>query len=407
MNNQIENTEEVKTGELTVQDYKIVGFDESVIPSSRIHELKEKFVPMLQAFDTHNQNRDSILEEFESYKKSGEAVPKSLLDRAKRHRLDIAKIRTTTEKGRKSCNEDLNKAKSGNDALANYIKENISSDEKEMAEIELHNEKIEEARLKEVQAERAEIVKAYGFTEDVDFSGMAQTIFDSFVAGEKVKFNEREEANRKQEVRVSRQTQCLNISEFIPNYEAIDLAELSEDNFNSMVDNAKLEKFNYEEAKRIEKEAEAKRQKEIEEENERLKNEKAEADKKAEAERLEREAKEKAEKERQAEAQKIADAQREKIEREAREARESEEAKTREAEQAKQAEEEAKRKLKEAQEAEAKRIEEIKALAETSKEITLESIEKTIAEGKTIFVQVVSVEKIEGQAGIFIQKSEK
>lgn len=461
MENGINATEEVKTGELTVQNYEIVGFDESIIPVNRVAELKEKFVPMLQSFETHNANRDSILKEFEQYKDSGEAAPKSLIDKAFRHRNDIAKIRITTEKARKSCNEDLNKAKSGNDALAKYIKDNVSVDEAEMKEIEIHNEKIETERLKVIQSERSKTASKQGFDEEMDFSSMAQTIFDSFIAGLKVKKEEAEEATRKSDLRISRQTECLNLSEFIPCYDAIDLGELNNGAYEDVLNTAKRSKKDTEDKERIEREKAEEEQKRIKLENEKLLKEKEESEARSKVEKLKqsarakdlqqyivfirdydslismddedyqkefneikkgaedhweserkevlkvqaekdaREAREADEKKRQDEAQRIAKEQREKAERETREAKEAEELKTREAEEAKKSEEAAKLKLKEAEERHAA---ELKALADSSAEIDSEQIDRAKSEGKAVYVKVIRVEVDSKEPGIFIVK---
>jgi hypothetical protein len=413
MENQIEVTEEAKTVQVTVHTYDIVGFDESIIPVNRVAELKEKFVPMLQTFETHNENRESILKEFEAFKGTDEAAPKELIDRAFRHRNDIAKIRTTTEKARKACNEDLNKAKSGNDALANYIKANISDDEADMKAIELHNEKIETARLKLVQDERSKLAVEYGFTEEMDFSGMAQTVFDSFIAGQKAKVKEAEEATRKQDLRISRQTECLNLAEFIEHYDAIDLAEMSEEAYSSLKVGAGQKKHDQEEAIKEQKEKdrlakieEDKKQEAIRLENERLKAEKEESEA-IESRRIKSEAKaqkkrddEKDESDRKARLQTLA---KEKSDNEAAQAIKDKEA-------AEQRERDAKaetgRLEQEKIETEFKRVEEIKSLTKACSEITVEQLERAKAEGKTVFVKIVSIDFIEGQAGIFIQSAE-
>jgi hypothetical protein len=413
MTQEIEVTEEVKTGELTVQSYEIVGFDESLIPVNRVAELKEKFVPMLQTFETHNENREAILEEFAAFKGTNEAVPKTLLDRAFRHRNDIAKIRTTTEKARKSCNEDLNKAKSGNDALANYIKANISDDEADMKAIETHNEQIEVTRLKLVQDERSKLASECGFTEEMDFSGMAHSVFDNFIAGQRVKVAEALEVTRKQDLRISRQTECLNLSEFVEHYDSIDLGEMADGLYEDLLHSAKHKRAERDEA--IKEGAEAERlakieadriQEETRLENERLKAEKEEAEK-IEAARIKSEEKaqkkrddEKDESDRKARLQTLA---KQKSDDEAAQAVKDKEA-------AEQRERDAiansERLERENIEAEEKRVEEIKSLTKSCSQITVDQLERAHDEGKTVFVKVVSIEFIEGQAGIFIQSSD-
>jgi len=406
MSENIETTE-VVTGELTVMNYELTGFDESSVPTNRRAELRETFVPMLQGFDTHKENKDIILNEFADFRDTENLVPPELEAKAKRHRLDIAKFRTATEKARKKMNEDINLAKAGNDGLAKYIKSMIESEEKDIGAIEDHNESIRLKQAQALQVERSAIALGYGFDEVMDFSVMAQTIFDNFIEGLKSKKLAEEEANRKQDLRVSRQTECLNISEYIANYDAIDLAELSEDAYKSMVEISKQTKIDLEEISRLKKEEAEKEQQRIRDENAKLLKEKEESEAKAKAEKEAREARELAEKLRQDKANQLAKEQREEAEKQVREAKEAEELKVKEAELANKLAEEAKLKLKQAEDAEAERIKSIKALAKSSKEITAESIAKTIAEGKTIFVQVISIEEIDGQAGIFIKQSEK
>lgn len=453
MSQEIEATEEIKTGELTVQNYEIVGFDESIIPVNRVAELKEKFVPMLQTFETHNENREAILEEFKQYTESGTAAPKELIARAKRHRLDIGKIRVAIEKARKATNDEINKQKAGTDSLCKFISENITKDEKEMAEKETHNDKIEADRLKIVQDERSKLASEYGFTEEMDFSGMAQTVFDSFIAGLKATRKEEEEAKLKQDLRISRQTECLNLSEFIEHYDAIDLAELSEDQYKSLLDTANKNKVEYDEAVKVEAEKKAvheerksalshvsyliedfellefgdllgiefndfkesyeamkleqeQKQEEIRLENERLKAEKEEAEK-IEAARIKKEeiAQKKRDNEKE-ESDRLARLQvlsQQRSDSQAAEAIEKQEAAERRERDAIATTERLER---EKLEAEEKRVEEIKSLTKACSEITPEQLERAKAEGKTVFVKVVSIDFIEGQAGIFIQSSD-
>ena len=400
-------TTEVVTGELSVINYELIGFDESAVPKNRIVELRETFVPMLQGLDTHKENKYIILNEFADFRDTENLVPPELEKKAKRHRLDIAKFRVATEKARKKMNEDINLTKAGNDALAKYIKSLIESEEKDIGAIEDHNESIRLKQAQALQVERSATALEYGFDEVMDFSAMAQIIFDNFIEGLKSKKAAEEETNRKQDLRASRQTECLNISEYIANYDAIDLAELSSDSYVAMVDTAKNKKLEIQEQARLEREEAEKEQQRIRDENAKLLKEKEESEARAEAEKEARETRELAEKLRQDKANQLAKEAREKAEKEVHDAKEAEELKTREAEEAKQAEEKAKQELKEVQDAEAKRIKLIKALAESSKEITAESIQKVIEAGQTIFVQVVTIENIEGKSGIFIKPSEK
>jgi hypothetical protein len=413
MTQEIEVTEEVKTGELTVQNYEIVGFDESIIPVNRVAELKEKFVPMLQTFETHNENREAILEEFKQYTESGTAAPKELIARAKRHRLDIGKIRVAIEKGRKATNDEINKQKSGTDALCKFISEYIVKDEKEMAAKEAHNDKIEADRLKIVQDERSKLALEHGFTEDTDFSGMAQTVFDSIIAGLKATRKEEEEAKLKGDLRISRQTECLNLVEFVEHYDAIDLAELDDVAYNYLKSEAEKKKLEREESIKAEKETarlakiEADRiQEETRLENERLKAEKEESEK-VEAARIKKEEiaqkkrdDEKDESDRKARLQKLA---KEKSDTDAAQAvKDKEAAEQRERD----AIAETERLKQEKIDADLRHVEEIKSLTKACSKITVEQLERAHDEGKTVFVKVVSIEFIEGQAGIFIQSSD-
>jgi len=432
MSEEIKNTE-VKEGELTTANYEIVGFDETQIPKGRIGELKKVFVPMLESFNTHQENKIDIMSEFDKYKDTGKMVPPELVARAKRHRIDIGKMWTAAENARKLCNIDLNLAKKGNDLLASFVKDLIADDKNEVKAIENHNESLrikqEKADREEKEAlgkERLEELKQYSeyckIDESTDFAAMAPSIFEHVKKGLKEEFEEcKKEAERvieeerialeKQKLHRARKDVAYKLSNYIPDFDNVEFGEIEPEAFDRIIEFAG-----------IQKEKDEAEQKRIAEENKRLKEERdieevRQAKLKADQDEKDRTAKE-------AQDKKDREVARDKLKKE-NEFNAIAKAKIKADKEAEDARLETARILREAKEKEAKRLEEIetarkekelaekklaealKQLSEGSTEITAGEIERAKHEGKAVYVTLKQIVLDAEKPGVFIVKAEK
>jgi colicin import membrane protein len=328
--------------------------DESLqqLPPSKADQIRAVFIPMAELAESFDDAYNEVMAEA-----AAEVTP-GVSKKARRLRLDIAKVRIQAEHARKETKAQYLLASQAIDGTARILKWAISEKEEALEKIEKHAERMEAERIQRLQEERAELLAAY--VEDAherDLGTMETDVWDAYLATKKQAHEDRLEAERlaeearKEQERIQRLT-AKRQKVLAPLYNFVDApayqsaGELSEDDFGKVLEMAKAAKLKHE-----------KEQERIRAENERLAKEKAAAEAKA---RKEREA---AEKKRKAELAKIEaerKAEREKLEAEAK-ARAEKARKEREAELARIEAE--RRKEREAAEAERARLE---ALAEAA-----------------------------------------
>jgi len=212
--------------------------------------------------------------------------------------------------------------------------------------------------------------------------------------------------NERAELQLTRKTEMVEYKAFIEDFDRVDFGLMNELEYSETVERVKKSRFNHnEELTRIAKEKRIADDK-MEAENERLKKDKEEAEK-VEVARVKTEAKakkkrdgEKEESNRLARLQALS--QQRSDDQAAQAIKDKEAAEQRERDAIATTERLEREKL----EAEEKRVDEIKSLTKACSEITPEQLERAKAEGKTVFVKVVSIDFIEGQSGIFIQSSD-
>jgi hypothetical protein len=316
------------------------------IEKSKADQIRSVFQPMADMLDHFDAAYDEVMGMEQSEEKSA---------KAKRLRLDIAKIRIEADKRRKEMKEEYLRAGKAIDGTANILKWAVTDKENSLKEIELYYQRIEEERLKKLQEDREAELAKYDFDgSSMDLSGMVDAVWNNFLTGIRANWESLKAAERKaEEDRIAREKKeklfierRLKLAPFAQ-FGALELLtdETSDKEFESlheeMIEKNRL--YQIEQAR-------------IQDENERLRKEaeereaaRIEAEKKAEAER--KAADETARKEREAAEAKTAAA-----EAEARKAREEAAEVHRKAEEEKAAEErrrqeEAQRKAEEAKRA--------------------------------------------------------
>lgn len=290
------------------------------LPPSKAEQIRATFVPMADMLDEFEGDFRAIMEEAQDE----EDVTPELSARARRLRLDIAKVRIAAEKARKAIKEEYLLASRAIDGTSNILKWAISQKEEALEAIEKIEERREAERLEWLQQERVALLAPY--VEDADerdLSGMDEDVWGAYLGTKKQAHEDRIAAEKKAEAerieaeRVDALERARH-AEFAPVYDFVDTdtyrsaGTLSDEEFAAALSAAKEAKAAHD--------AEQER---IRAENERLANERAEAEAKAKAER------EAAEKARQDELARI-EAERKK-EREAAETKMAAERKKREA----------------------------------------------------------------------------
>jgi colicin import membrane protein len=250
------------------------------IEETKAAQIKATFDKVSVGLVILEENFNQIISESET------EITETLCKKAKRLRLDIAKIRIDAEKVRKSEKEEYLRAGKAIDGVANIIKWAVTQKEEKLEAIEKHYENLEKERLLKLQNQRISEIEMYlENANEINLAEMAEDVWQAYLATKKKNYEdkiaaekkaelEKLEKERKEKLSADRKFLTSRLIDFIPDYDNIEFGDISEEIFKEIVENAKT--------KRAEYEAEQAR---IKAENERLKKEKAENERLAEIER--------------------------------------------------------------------------------------------------------------------------
>jgi len=300
----------------------------AALGESKMQSVLEVFKPLSEQLEALRTPYEEIVGQM-----SGGITPE-LAMQAKRARLDIVKIRTSTDKARKGQKDFYLQAGRAIDAVAKLFIQDAEALEANLERIETHHERIEKQRLQDLQTERETELRKYSVdASTVGLCNMAQDVWDAYIGAQKVKYEawqkhlEEERIENEKRIAVAalhneRREKALPFHDFWSQFERdLNFGEVSQADFDAFM--VRIEAAKQAEAERqlqIQAEnerlqAEAERQRQIEAERERLR---AIKDAEAEAERQkEREAAEaaiKAANEERAREQAKADAERRELE---------------------------------------------------------------------------------------------
>lgn len=312
---------------ITFESKELQGID-----ISKAQQIKAVFDPMSESLLQFEERFNEVIEG-----SKGE-ITEELTKKARRLRIDIGKVRTSTEKIRKEQKEEYLRAGKAIDGVANILKWAVTDKENKLREIEEHFERIEIERLEKLQKEREEKLSKYVENiEEIDLSSMPEDVWNAYISIKEKEYNDRIEAEKKAEaerienerldrVENERKIKLLPYRQFwtCENYS---LRKMSETNFETILSDMEAAKRKYDikqekirqENERLKKEAEEKERKRLAEEKTRKEKEMKE--------RIERENKERKEREAHEAALKKEREKREQIEAEERERREEAERK--------------------------------------------------------------------------------
>lgn len=320
------------------------------IEQSKAVQIKATFDPMAKKLFKFEESFNEIIKESEN------GITADIVKKAKRLRLDIAKVRTGTEKIRKEQKEEYVRAGKAIDGVANILKWAVTDKENKLKEIESYFEQFEKERLDRLQKERVEqLSKFVDNSESMELYTMTEEVFNAYLVAKEKEYNDRIEAEKKAEAeRIERErldrlenNRYLTILPYRQFWDCdnYDLRNMPNSSFNTIVTDLENKKVFYDneqkriqaENERLKKEAEEKERKRQEEERKRKAKEETERKVREEEARKKREEFErelKAEREEKERIAKIEREKREKAERELKEQREAER-KRKEAEEAK------------------------------------------------------------------------
>lgn len=276
------------------------------IEESKALKIKATFDPMVKMLLSFEDKYNEIIEE----SKSG--ITKELSAKAKRLRLDVGKVRIETGKIKDEQKKYIKLEDKAIMGAHNILIYAVVDKEDRLKEIEKHQEKLEQERLKKLQHERVEILSQY--VEDAherDLSGMDDDVWEAVLNAKKKAYEDRIEAEKKAEadriekerldkIENERHLKILPYRQFW-DCDSYDLRTIGDDVFDKLLvdlHNCKIEHDKEQEKIRVENERLKKEREEREREErervaeiERKKREKIESDRKAkeEAEKKKRE----------------------------------------------------------------------------------------------------------------------
>ena len=150
------------------------------IEANRADQIKAIFAPMA-----------AMLAEFETaYAEVCDAasagITEAVTTKAKRLRLDIAKVRVSAEKVRKEQKEEYLRAGKAIDGVSNILKWAVEGKETKLKEIEDHFENLERQRKAELQASRVALLCEYvRDAAERDLAGMEDDVWAAYLAAKK------------------------------------------------------------------------------------------------------------------------------------------------------------------------------------------------------------------------------
>jgi len=261
------------------------------LESSKAEQIRSTFEPMSKMIEGFEEAFNELITE------STKEITKETTRKAKKLRLDVAKVRIQTEKVRKEQKEEFLRAGKAIDGVSNILKWAISDKENKLKEIETFFEVQEKQRLEELQRVRVEIISPYlEDANELDLSVYEEDLFDALLSMKKKEHEDRVEAARiAEEERIQKEKAEHEERERI---KAENLQLKKEAEAKAKEDEKRKALEEAEQKKRQEQEEQTRKEHEAKLQDERKKREKAEAVERAKREKLEAELRQKEEAER-------------------------------------------------------------------------------------------------------------
>ncbi len=187
----------METQEMTV----IQAAENAGLSKSKAEQIKKTFLPMSR-----------MVENFEvAYKKivKVKKITPELCKDARILRLNIAKIRTATDKLRKKEKEEHIRAGKAIDGVANVLKWAVKDKEDHLEEIEKHFERLEAEKREKLKDEREAELREFKVDGSAfDLGNMEQVVWDNYISGVRLnhieKIKEQEKAQEEKEAAIAK-----------------------------------------------------------------------------------------------------------------------------------------------------------------------------------------------------------
>jgi hypothetical protein len=168
------------------------------IEKSRADQIRETFLPMAKQLKDFEEQVISVQKEYDS----AEVITPSLIAKAKRLRLDIAKIRVATGKVKDEEKKQYRVAANAIQGVHNVLVWAVSDQEKKLKKIEDHYAELERIRIEELQEERSRLIAPYVPEDyDRDFTSMEEDIWEAFFGKKKKDHEDKVEAEKRAQER--------------------------------------------------------------------------------------------------------------------------------------------------------------------------------------------------------------
>jgi len=163
-----------------------------LVEASKAEMIRKTFAPMYEMLSEFESKYNEIIKE------KDDGITSELTCKAKRLRLDIAKVRVATDKLRKAQKEEYLIAGRAIDGVSNILKWAVTEKEDALKEIENHFDILEAKRIEELQTMRVELLSKY--VDDADTRRLASLKDDEFEAllqMKKQQYDDRIEAEKR------------------------------------------------------------------------------------------------------------------------------------------------------------------------------------------------------------------
>jgi len=173
----------------------------STIEESKAEKIRATFLPMAEMLQRFEFEYADVITDAEH------EITKKVCAKAKRVRLDIAKVRIETEKLRKSEKEEYLRAGKAIDGVSNILKWAVTEKEEKLKEIEDHFDLLEKRRLEQLQSARVELLMPYVHdATERDLSGMAEDVWTAYLTTKQREYADRIAAEQSaEESRIKRE----------------------------------------------------------------------------------------------------------------------------------------------------------------------------------------------------------
>lgn len=162
------------------------------LSESKAQQVKAIFHPMVKMLEGFEDDYSSVMLE--------EQTPDKCKN-AKALRLEIARVRISADKARKSQKEEYLRAGQAIQSVFNVLKFAIADKEESLKEVEDYYERQEEARISRVQSEReAELIKYQVTIQTPEILGnMSDDVWVNYLNGVRQNWEDLKEAERQEE----------------------------------------------------------------------------------------------------------------------------------------------------------------------------------------------------------------